>query len=110
MNNFIRRSLRKNELGGINMFATLFLLLFMILIPKKFKKVGVKMIIENHKQGLFLFILSKFMWWFLFLQITKIWISDYMIFAYVFAVIGVAYQFYREKKYLSFVFKKKQTL
>lgn len=92
------------------MIATLFFLFFMLLIPKKFKKVGIKLIIENKKQGLFLFLLSKVLWWFLFLQITKIWIPDFEIYVYAFVVIGAAYKFYKDRKYLTFGLTKKPSL
>lgn len=89
------------------MIATLFLLLFMITVPKRFKKVGIKLIIENKKQGIALFLLSKILWWFIFLQICRIWIPGLVVLPYVFLIIGMAYKFYKERKYLTFGLVKK---
>ena len=89
------------------MIATLFLLLFMVTVPKRFKKVGIKLIIEQKKQGIVLFLLSKILWWFIFLQICRIWIPDLYLVTYLFVVGGMAYKFYKERKYLTFGLTKK---
>lgn len=92
------------------MIATLLLLLFMFFVPKKFKTIGIKMIINNEKQGIFLFLLSKLSWWFSFYQVANIWLSEYMDFILFFIILGVAFRGYKDRKYLVFNFKKSQSI
>lgn len=99
-----------DELEAKKVIATAFYVLFMMLIPKKFKKVGIKMIIEQKKQGIFLFLLAKVLWWFLFVQICSIWIPTLDILVYLLVMVGVGYKGYKERKYFILAWAKKPSI
>lgn len=92
------------------MLATVFLLLFLFIVPKKLKKTGIKYMMENRRQGLFLFILSRIIFWFIVLQIGKIWVPDLEMVLYGFVGIGATYQFILERRNLTLAIKKKPSL
>jgi hypothetical protein len=77
------------------------------MIPKRFKKTGLRMILNGQKQGLILFLLAKVLWWFIFLQIGAIWFSNYAIFLYSFTVIMATFQLYKDRRYLAYGLKRK---
>lgn len=92
------------------MLATLFLLFFIFVVPAKIKKTGIKYMMENRKQGIVLFVFSRIVFWFIVLQISKIWIPDMEIVLYGVILVGATYQFFIERRQLSTAFKKKPSL
>lgn len=93
------------------MIATLFLMMFMMIVPSKFRKTGIKMIIAEKRQGLFLLILSKLLWWFMFLEIVKLWLpNEHHLYAYGITVVLLVINLVKEKKYIVFKRVKNQAV
>ena len=55
------------------MYATMFLMLFLLFIPKTIKNTGIKMMIDGKKQGIVMFMFSKILWVSLVSMIASIW-------------------------------------
>jgi len=87
--------------------ATLFLLFFLFTVPKHFKKMGIHQIIHHkRKQGVFLFLTSKIVWWFIFIQLSIIWLNDYLLYIEIFVAVAFLYRIIQDRKYLFFRYKK----
>lgn len=93
------------------MYATMFLMTFLLFIPKTLKNTGIKLIIDGKKQGIFVFMFSKILWWFLILQIANIWFTGIVLTAIqIFALLGFVYKLIKERNYFSIALKKRSIL
>lgn len=90
------------------MIATFYLGLFMLTIPVSFKKIGVKYVLEEKKQGAVIILFSKLLWWAAFILVTNIWIpQDYFVYSWIIVVLGLSAKIYMDRKYLFLQFEKR---
>lgn len=60
------------------MTATIFLLLFMLLVPTTLKKTGTTLLKEKNKKGIHFIVLSKALWWGTLIHILSIWFPQHV--------------------------------
>lgn len=82
------------------MYITFFYLLFMFIIPRTFKNAGIQKILDGSKQGVFLILFAKILWWYSFVQIIIIWFNIYLDYVLITMSLVLLLTLYRDKKYL----------
>lgn len=93
------------------MYATMFLMFFLLFIPKTMKTTGINYMIDGRKQGIFLFLFAKALWWFLLIQIAFIWFDGVVLTVIEgIAVVGILVKLYQERRYFSMAFQKRGIL
>ena len=85
------------------MGATIFFLLFLLLIPRAFKKAGVYCWVKKkYKKASFMIVVGTILGWLTLLQCLFIWIpSSYRIYLWILIGIGWLLHLFRERKYFS---------
>lgn len=88
------------------MIASIVYLVCMIWIPRTFKNTGIRYVVQDKLQGVWLIMLSKTLWWLALLNLALVWLPQWQTYIVIICGLGLSYSIYKDKKYVLFDLEK----